>query len=249
MAIQQISPTTIGTDETIRTVEDDDRQWAVAARAYQLAEQWNRFSEIVEPARTGDDADSPASEASDTAPAGGWRKGIDPDRRLGPALEAALGDTATVLHARKPAKGRSDIDHLIVAASGVWIVNTKSDHGRVERRDLGTWRTADLRLYIDGRDQTKILERFVPQKHAVRAALDPTGIVGVPIHSVLLFTDRDPKGSNAAIDIRGVRAVWARKLIELVTEPGPLDLAAREAIVTQLGTTLKARRGTRRSDR
>jgi hypothetical protein len=39
-----------------------------------------------------------------------------------------------VLHDRRIPGRRSNIDHLVIARSGVWVVDTKRYRGKVERR-------------------------------------------------------------------------------------------------------------------
>ncbi len=64
-----------------------------------------------------------------------WRKGAVGEARLAAALASDLRADAISLHSRKVPKTRGDIDHLIVAPSGVWVVDAKHYRGRVERRD------------------------------------------------------------------------------------------------------------------
>lgn len=62
------------------------------------------------------------------------------------------------LHDRKV--GQANIDHLIVASSRVWVVDAKNYAGRVEYRGVGGWlRPADYRIYVGGRDKTKLATR------------------------------------------------------------------------------------------
>jgi hypothetical protein len=42
-----------------------------------------------------------------------------------------------MLHDCRIPGSRANIDHLFVAASGIWIVDAKGDKGKVEQRDLG----------------------------------------------------------------------------------------------------------------
>lgn len=178
-----------------------------------------------------------AEPASTTA----WRKGAVGEARLAEALASGLTSDAIALHSRKVPKTRGDIDHLIVAPSGVWVVDAKNYRGRVERRDVGGWRTTDLRLYVNGRDQTKLVENLSWQVQAVRAVLDPMGFGESPVHPTVLFTSSEWGLFAKPIELDGVRAMWAKKLIELVNEPGPLSPEAVRAIATQLSAKLPAK--------
>ena len=183
--------------------------------------------------------ESGARTASDeSVPAIGLSPGDGSDGALIHELEAGLGGDAYLLHHRKAPNTRGDVDHVIVASSGVWIIDAKSYWGVVERRDVGNWRTVDHRLYVNGRDQTELVRNLAWQATAVRAALDPLGLGDVPIHRVLLFIGSSGRWFSEPIEIDGVSAMWTEKLIELAADPGPLDDATRRAIAAQLATSL-----------
>lgn len=112
-----------------------------------------------------------------------WARGAEGERRLASALTQLLGDRAVFLHDRKV--GRANIDHLIVASSGVWVVDAKNYNGRVEYRNKAGWLSpADWRIYVGGRDQTKLAKGLEWQVTAVRKAL---GRADVAIHPALCF--------------------------------------------------------------
>jgi hypothetical protein len=87
-----------------------------------------------------------------------WAKGSEGERRLAAHLVAAVGDRAVLLHDRKVPKTRRNIDHMVIAASGIWVIDAKHYTGMVEQRDVGGWFKIDRRLYVGGRDRTKIAE-------------------------------------------------------------------------------------------
>ena len=73
-----------------------------------------------------------------------WAKGSAGERELAEALQRRIGDRAVLLHDRRIPRTSANIDHLAVAASGVWIIDAKTHKGRVECRD----KAAGLRLTI-----------------------------------------------------------------------------------------------------
>lgn len=170
-----------------------------------------------------------------------WRQGADGERRLAAALEAGLNGSAVVLHSRKVPNTRGDIDHLVVASSGIWVVDSKNYAGRPELRDVGGWRTPEWRLYVNGRNQTKLVANFDWQVAAVRAVLDPMGFGEAPVHPTLLFTQWKKGLFEKPIELGGVRAMWTKRLVELMNEPGPLSDDAIRAIATQLSAKLPAK--------
>lgn len=138
-----------------------------------------------------------------------WAKGAEGERRLASTLEAGLTTGAVVLHSRKVPKTRGDIDHLIVASSGIWIADAKNYQGRVEGRDVGGWRTSDVRLYVNGRDQTKLVDNFEWQVAAVRRArsdglrrgADPSGAAVHPVEEGSVREARHREGSACDVGV------------------------------------------------
>jgi hypothetical protein len=64
----------------------------------------------------------------------------------------------------------------------------KNYRGKVERRDVGGLFRTDLRLYVGGRDKTKLVKGMDRQVTAVRAALaQDKKWSDVPVTPVLLF--------------------------------------------------------------
>ena len=198
----------------------------------------DRNSGVRDDGDTSGEVDGVGRTTAERRSSTGWRRGADGDRMLAAELEIGLGDDARVLHGRTAPEVRGDIDHLIVASSGVWVVDAKSYWGVVEQRDVGNWRTVDLRLFVNGRDQTDLVDDVTWQATAVRAALDPIGLGDVPIHPVLLFIGSGGRWFSKPIEIGGVRAVWTAKLIELVGTPGPLDHDTQQTIADRLAGAL-----------
>ena len=141
-----------------------------------------------------------------------------------------------MLHSRRIRNG--DIDHVAIVASGIFVIDAKNYNGRVESRDVGNWRTVDRRLFVGGRDKSKLVEGMGKQVRAVRAALEPAGLSGTPIHAVLCFTDSDWGFFAKPLTFCDVTCLWAKKLCELINEPGPLDEAQRTKIGQLLSVAL-----------
>ncbi|HLI45169.1 MAG TPA: nuclease-related domain-containing protein [Acidimicrobiales bacterium] len=149
-----------------------------------------------------------------------WARGSEGERRLAESLSRRVGDRAVLLHDRKVPKTRGNIDHLAIAASGVWVIDAKTYKGRVEQRDKGGWFTEDLRLYVDGRDRTKLVEGLGWQVEAVRHAL--TGSE-VPVHAALCFIDAEWSLFAKPFQLHGAWITWGQKLAELIAADGPLS--------------------------
>jgi hypothetical protein len=149
-----------------------------------------------------------------------WRKGSDGERRLAEGLAKRVGDRAVLLHDRKVPKSRGNIDQIAVAASGVWVIDAKTYKGKLERRAVGGFFNAQQRLYVGGRDRTKLVDGLGWQVDALHKAL---GDEVVPIHAVLCFIDAEWSFFAKPFQMGGVWVTWGRKLAEMIAEPGELS--------------------------
>ena len=82
---------------------------------------------------------------------------------LAESLAKRVGDRAVLLHDCKVPKTRGNIDHIAVGPNGIWVIDAKHYKGAVARRDVGGFFREDLRLYVGGRDQTKLVTGVLGQ--------------------------------------------------------------------------------------
>jgi hypothetical protein len=191
-------------------------------RAERIDQKWGRLAGVVKFI-----SDDPQSTIS-------WAKGSQGERRLAAHLLPALRERAVLLYDRKVPGTRGNIDHLAVASSGVWVIDTKNYAGMVEHRDIGCWLRSDLRIYVGGRDRTKVAGMGW-QIVAVRAALDGTD---VPVHAAVCFIEAEWKLFARPFQHDAVWVTWAKKLAEMIAEPGPLSISEVTDIANRLATAL-----------
>lgn len=163
-----------------------------------------------------------------------WATGSAGERQLAEALAKRVGDRSVLLHDRKVPRTRGNIDHLAVSASGIWVIDAKRYQGLVERRDKGGLFSVDYRLYVGGRDKTKLADRLTWQMEAVRNALDGED---VPVHAALCFIDAEWRLFAKPFQLKGVWITWGKQLATMISMPGPLS----DADVIQVGNQLAAR--------
>ena len=163
----------------------------------------------------------------------------DEPHRQAVDLGRELAGKAIVLQGRKILGTKGDIDNLVVSPSGVWVVDAKSSSGKVERRDVGSWRMVDHRLFVNGRDRTRLIDSLKRQVAAIHIALCSAGFDQIPVHPTLLFTNSEWPWFARPIEIRGVQVMWATKLCELAGQPGPLTPPDIEAVAGCLSQTLR----------
>ncbi len=82
-----------------------------------------------------------------------WKTGSDGEERLAKFFEKELPESAIVLHDRRIPGSRANIDHIVVAPSGVWVIDAKAYGGKVERRTIGSIWNAQNRVFVAGRDR------------------------------------------------------------------------------------------------
>ncbi len=150
-----------------------------------------------------------------------WAQGAAGEEQVARVLHRRLGASAVLLHDRKVPGTRGNIDHIVIASSGVWIVDAKRYQGKVERRDVGGLLRSDVRLFVGGRDRTKLVDGMQWQFDAVLTAL---GGMELPVHRALSFVDADwPLFFAKPLRFGDVWVCWSSKLADLIAEPGPLD--------------------------
>jgi hypothetical protein len=120
-----------------------------------------------------------------------------------------------VLHDRRIPGRRSNIDHLVVAPSGVWVIDAKRYRGKVERRDVGGWLRRADRLFVAGRDRAVLVEQVLNAGAVVAEAVDD-GLV----RPALCFVDGDWGLFTRPFEINGVLIAWPKALVSAIERPG-----------------------------
>jgi hypothetical protein len=164
-----------------------------------------------------------------------WRKGSAGERKLAASLQENLGDRAVLLHDRKVPGTRGNIDHIVVASSGVWVVDAKNYSGLVQQRDVGGLFKVDLRLYVGGRDRSKVLDGLGWQVKAVIKAL---GGDSVPVSSAVCFTDAEWGWFAKPFTMRGVFVSGLNALAQKIAEPGLLTIDLTRNVAGHLSEAL-----------
>jgi hypothetical protein len=177
-------------------------------REAEIDQKWGRLSGVVKFL-----SDDPQSTTA-------WAKGSDGERKLAAHLVRTVGDRAVMLHDRRIPGSRANIDHLVVAASGIWIIDAKSYKGKVEQRDVGKWLQKDNRLYVNGRDQSKLVGGLARQINAVLEAIEDADI---KVSAALCFVDSEWGVFSKPFHQGGVLVTCPKRLSEAIAEPGPLS--------------------------
>ena len=153
-----------------------------------------------------------------------WAEGAAGERFLGRQLESV--ENCVVMHDRRIPGTRANIDHIVVAPTGIYVVDAKNYGGAVERRLVGGVLNAHYRLFVDGRDRTKLVDGVHRQADAVHTAV---GGRGVPVCPVLCFVGGNwPVLWRRQLTVLGVRVLWPAKVIDQLSQPGEHGGAVQE---------------------
>ena len=173
---------------------------------------------------------APASEAA-------WDTGAAGEEALAVHL-AKTCPGVIVLHDRGMPRSRANIDHLAVAPSGVFVIDAKRYKGKIEVRKPFF---GDPRLFIRGRDKTKLVEGLARQREAVLAAFAPT-VPEMPVHACFCFLN--PAGQSGSglpllrtLNIDGFPLFHPRKLSKRLNARGALTQRSRQEVAEMLATT------------
>lgn len=160
-----------------------------------------------------------------------WAVGRRGEEKLAEALDGFI-----VLHDRRVPGTRGNIDHIVIAPAGVFVVDAKNYEGRIEIRNHGWFLRPDERLHVGRRDCSALADKMGWQVAAVEKALLAAGVGALPpITPVLCFVDGDWPLIAPPDVFRGVRLESTRSLRRrLVGE------VLHEAAIAQLARILAA---------
>lgn len=165
-----------------------------------------------------------------------WKRGAEGEVLVAAELERRCSGDVLFLHDRRMPRSRANIDHIAIAPSGVWIIDSKRYSGRVrvERPWFGS-----ANLTIGGRDRTNLIDGLERQREAVAklaAAVDPEAA----IRAALCFTPDADLPMIRSLKIRDLPLLYPRRLARQLSRSGPLDSDRRTVLRRYLATRLPA---------
>ncbi len=162
-----------------------------------------------------------------------WERGSQGEARVGKYLDRAVGEAGLLLHDRAIPGTRSNIDHIAIVASGIWVIDTKQYRGRVQGRNGGGWFGTKPALCINGQNRTSLIPGVRRQAARVRQVVGD----GVPTRPALCFADGAWGPLTQSFSIDGVTVTWPRHLALSLLDPGPLDDMAVEGLAQRIVAT------------
>ncbi len=150
-----------------------------------------------------------------------WATGAVGEERLGRRLDALAGPLVKVLHDRGIPRSRATLDHRVVCASGVFVVDAKRYKGRPRRTvEGGLFSPRVEKLLVGRRDCTRLVDAGLKQADLVREVLADDA---VEVRSVLCFVEADWPLLASDFLVRKVSVTWPKMLASTIKRPGPLD--------------------------
>jgi hypothetical protein len=171
-----------------------------------------------------------------------WASGAVGEERVGAKLDGLAGDGVLVLHDRRIPGTRANIDHIAVGPSGVFVIDAKRYRdAKVEvRRSGGLFSPVTERLFVDGRDKTKLVLGLSPQVAAVYEAMGGREkLQHVPVQPVLAFVDA-VLPFFGTVEIAGVPVLGPKGTAKLVRRAGALTRDQQEMAYSVLAEGLPA---------
>ena len=168
-----------------------------------------------------------------------WATGAQGEERLGRQLDGLVGDGVHVLHDRRIPPTKANIDHIVVCASGVYVIDAKKYQGqRPSLRIEGGWIRARSEILIVGsRNGTKLVDGVHKQVTLVRAALDANGLSEVPVGGMLCFVEADWPLIGGDFMIAGLNVLWPKKVASHIVKPGAVDVDTAERVYHALASS------------
>ncbi len=162
-----------------------------------------------------------------------WARGAMGEQKLAEALDGV--PDLKILHDRRVPETRGNVDHIVVAPAGVFVVDAKFYKGLIRIRDVGGLFKTDKRLYVGSRDCSHLAENMGWQVKAVLKALVVAGFNPTPpITPVLCFVDGDWPLLSRPEEHKGIRLEGKRSIKKLVTGMRVLDAEVIDRIYRAL---------------
>jgi hypothetical protein len=172
-----------------------------------------------------------------------WDVGGSGEEKLGVFLESLNNDeTIIALHDRRIPGSRANIDHIVVARGGVYVVDAKNYTGQVRKVDKGGLLSFDYRLYVGRRDCTRLIAGMAKEVEAIRKAFGQPLLeeFALSITPVLCFVDAEWRLFARPFQLGGVWVEWPRSLRARVEREGPLQGEHVRLLAKRLASALPA---------
>jgi hypothetical protein len=162
--------------------------------------------------------------------------GAKGEEMLGQRLDTFRDQGILCLHDRRRLRTKGNIDHVVVAPSGIYVVDAKRYEGRVHKELVGTIFKSSWKLYVGRRDCTQLAQKVRAQMADVAQVLAEAGF-DLAVVPTLCFIDGDWSLLARPFTLDRVFVTWPKALYERLTRE---RLISRET-ACELATLLDRR--------
>ena len=161
-----------------------------------------------------------------------WAHGAGGEELVAEALERHCRPEVVVLHDRQIPGSRANIDHIAIAPSGVWVIDTKRYKGKIK---VAKPLFGDAKLKVAGRDKTKLVAGLTKQVELVRPAVAALGLGDevVQLRGAFCFVQGDLP-LLGTLSINGYQLLHRRSLPKRLNADGPLTVDGIVTVVEAL---------------
>ncbi|MGI8666004.1 MAG: nuclease-related domain-containing protein [Jatrophihabitans sp.] len=154
-----------------------------------------------------------------------WDVGARGEEQLAKRLNDLVEQGVLVLHDRRIRGTKANIDHIVIGAAGVFVIDAKRYQGRPTLKiEGGILRARTETLMVGRRDCTKLLQGVTKQVDLVKAALATLPDTGeVSVRGMLCFVDADWPMFGGSFSTGGVGVLWPAKAAAKITAAGPIS--------------------------
>jgi hypothetical protein len=168
-----------------------------------------------------------------------WARGAQGEREVARILSGIPG--VHHLNDRHVRGQRQNIDHIAVGPGGVFVIDAKNYRGMIRVRDMGGLFRTDERLFVGGRDRSKVADGLAWQVAAVESVIAPLGLSPAPrVTPVLCFVNGDWPLFRPPSKYKGVRLEGTNSIKKLLVAEPALDQEAVSRVVRALAEALPA---------
>jgi hypothetical protein len=169
-----------------------------------------------------------------------WRQGAEGEAATARALAIRLARSdVIVLHDRRvPGRGRANIDHIAIGATGVTVIDTKSSRGRVQLATAGIINRRE-QLLVNGRDRSSQLDSLQRQMERVAGVLVQNDAGDVSVFGALCFPFMRREWLHYSRARDGLITVDdPAHIAKQLKRSGPIDVAEIDLLADVLDTAL-----------
>jgi Nuclease-related domain len=160
-----------------------------------------------------------------------WLRGAEGEEEIARRLAKHIRDAAILLHDRRMPHSRANIDHIAVAASGVWVIDAKRNAGKaaVSKPLFGA-----ATLTIAGRNKSKLADGLARQVDAVAGVMSELG-TGLSVQGAFCFVDTELPAIGT-LTFRGYPLLTPRRLAGRINKRGHAEPELLHAVAAQLSS-------------